>query len=328
MFTFILLLSILICLLSIYLIHIHRCYSFFKELGINGPRPTFLLGNLLDFIRTKRISVSIQNWTNQFGRIYGYFEGHTPILVISDPNILHEIFIKKFSKFHSRRQFPLEDRRTAKGVHLFSATGDNWRRQRAVINPTFSSLKMKRMLPLIDDCIAILMNKLKGCTKSSSEGIDIHKSYKSLTMDLIWRCCFGIKTNMQNDASDPYMKRSQEVFSRQNSTYLATLLSIFIPELQSIWVSTHCWINSIKARLRRLLPMGEKLIDDDPSEWIKDNVDYFIKKAKLDQKDFNDLNQNITKSTDLIHLMLDATEKDSVDCSQVTILYRSQRTVI
>ena len=317
MITFILLLIIFIGLLTVYLLHIQRCYSFFKQIGVNGPQPTFLLGNLADFVRTKRISVSIHNWTSQFGRIYGYFEGHTPVLVVSDPDVLHNIFIKHFSKFHSRRQFPLEDRRTTKGVHLFSATGDEWRRQRAIINPTFSPLKIKRMLPMIDDCISTFINKLEESMKTSSKGFDVYRLYKSLTMDLIWRCCFGIKTDMQSDPNDPFLKRSQEVFARESGTFLATLLGIFIPELQPIWLAVHCWINNLKSKLRFLLPMGEKLIDDDPSEWLKDNVDYFIKKAKTYPEANYDLNGNVTKSTDLIHLMLDATEKSYSDANQV-----------
>ncbi len=239
------------------------------------------------------------------------------VLVVSDPDILHNVFIKYFSKFHSRRQFPLEDRRTTKGVHLFSATGDEWRRQRAIINPTFSPLKIKRMLPTINSCISIFINKLDECQKISSEGFDIYRLYKALTMDLIWRCCFGITTNMQNDSNDPYLKRSQEVFARENNTFLATLLAIFIPELQPIWLTCHCWINHIKARLRTLLPMGEKFIGDDPSEWLKENVNYFIDKAKLYQKDNHDHNENLIKSTDLLHLMLDATEKNFTDINQV-----------
>jgi cytochrome P450 len=319
MLTFILLLFILICLLAIYLVHIHRCYSFFKELGISGPRPTFLLGNVADFVRTKRMSISIRNWTAQFGRIYGYFEGHTPVLVVSDPDILSEIFIKHFSKFHSRRQFPLEDRRTTKGVHLFSATGDEWRRQRAIINPTFSPLKMKYMFLITDDCISDFIMKLEEYTKTSSEGFDIYKLYKCLTMDLIWRCCFGIKTNMQSDPNDPYLKRSQQVFARESSTYIATVLAIFIPELQPLWLAAHCWVNSIKAKLRRSSSLCERLIEDDPSEWLKDNVDHFIEKAKMSREHTTDHNENIIKPIALIHLMLDANEKNVTDINQVKI---------
>ena len=320
MLAFVLLSCILICLLVTYLIHIKRCYSFFQKLGINGPEPTFLLGNVTDFVRTKRISVSIRNWTEQYGRIYGYFEGHTPVLVISDPDLLDEIFIKHFSKFHSRRQFPLEDRRTSKGVHLFSATGNEWRRQRAIMNPTFSPLKMKRMIPMINSCISIFMDKIDEYhqTSSSTKGFDISKFYKCLTMDLIWRCCFGLQTDMQKDPNDPFLRRSQQVFARENNTYLGTLLSIFIPELQPIWVALHCWMNNVKAQIRRSFPMGEKFIEDDPSEWLKENVDYFIRKVTENCDDNNNgYSENPIKSTDLIHLMLDATREKLSETQQV-----------
>lgn len=291
-------LSLILILLSIYLIYISWCYKFFKRLGINGPDPVFFFGNVADFARTQRISMSIHNWTKQFGRIYGYFEGHTPVLVISDPNILNQIFLKYFSKFHSRRQFPLEDRSTTNGIHLFSATGNEWRRQRNIINPTFSPLKMKRMLPMINDCISNLMIKLEESRKTNSTGFDIYKIYKSLTMDIIWRCCFGIQTDMQNNPNNPYLIRSQQVFARENNTYLATLLGIFIPELQPCWLLIHSWINKIKGKLRQVLPMGDKFIADDPSEWLKENVDEFIEKASHNSDEVN-----------LLHLMLDATER-------------------
>ncbi|CAF1084384.1 unnamed protein product [Adineta steineri] len=301
MFVTVLLVSIIVI---IYLIYVKQCYSFFKRLGIDGPSPTYFLGNVADFALTKRISVSIHNWSKQFGRIYGYFEGHTPVIVISEPDLLERIFIKTFSNFHSRRQFPLEDRSTTKGVHLFSATGNEWRRQRNIINPTFSPLKMKRMIPIINDCISNLMVKLETCMQTEPLGFDITKLYKCLTMDLIWRCCFGIKTDMQNNPNNPYLLRSQEVFARENSTYVTTLLGIFIPELQPCWLVIHHWINKLKSTLRQLLPMGEKYIDEDPSEWLKENVSHFIKTASENSDECN-----------LLQLMLDATEKkiNSID---------------
>jgi cytochrome P450 family 3 subfamily A len=276
-------------------------------LGVDGPRPTFFLGNVVDFARTKRISISIHNWTKQFGRIYGYFEGHTPVLVVSDPDILDKIFLKYFSKFHSRRQFPLEDRSTAKGVHLFSATGNEWRRQRNIINPTFSPLKIKRMIPMIHDCISNLIIKLDECIQTEPSGFDIAKLYKCLTMDLIWRCCFGIKTDMQNNPNNPFLLRSQQVFARENSTYFTTLLGIFIPELRPCWLFIHYWINKIKSKLRQILPMGEKFIADDPSEWLKENVEHFIENASENVDECN-----------LLRLMMDATETSANNINQVS----------
>ena len=142
------LLSLFLGLIIVYLLYIRSSYEFFKKLNIPGPPPIFFFGNFLDIIKTGRLSVLIKQWTNKYGRIFGYFEGHTPILVISDPDILQDIFIKSFSNFHSRRLFPLADK-NSKSVNMFFASGLRWKRQRSVINPTFSSAKLKYSFSVI-----------------------------------------------------------------------------------------------------------------------------------------------------------------------------------
>ena len=45
----------------------------------------------------------IRNWTELYGKTYGYYEGHRPILVTSDLDIVNEIFIKQFNNFTGRK---------------------------------------------------------------------------------------------------------------------------------------------------------------------------------------------------------------------------------
>ena len=153
------LLAIAAILIAIYLWHVRSAYDFFKRLNIAGPPPTFFLGNFAEIGKSKRLSLTLNQWTRKYGRIFGYFEGHTPILVVSDPDVLQDVFIKSFSNFHSRRTFPLEERHT-KQVHVFSAIGYRWKRQRFVINPTFSSVKLKQMTPLVHRSLAAFMSKM------------------------------------------------------------------------------------------------------------------------------------------------------------------------
>jgi cytochrome P450 len=133
--------------------------------------------------------------------------------------------------------------------------------------------------------------------------------YKSLTMDLIWRCCFGIKTDMQNNPNNPYLIRSQQVFARENSTYLSTLLGIFIPELQPCWLAIHSWMNNTKAKLRQVLPFADRFIADDPSEWLKENVEQFIEKLSNDSEEVN-LLKLMLNATDQCHLTLNEVKQN------------------
>jgi hypothetical protein len=85
------LIRILLVVIVAYLWHIRRIYIFFNRLNIPGPPPIFFFGNLADLAKTKRLIISIKQWTEKYGRIFGYFEGHTPILVVSDPDILQDL---------------------------------------------------------------------------------------------------------------------------------------------------------------------------------------------------------------------------------------------
>ncbi|CAF1486678.1 unnamed protein product, partial [Didymodactylos carnosus] len=270
-----------------------RCYKFFTNLNISGPKPIFLLGNFLDFIKTRRISLSIKLWGEKYGKLYGYFEGHTPILVCSNPDILQDIFTRHFSNFHARRQFPLEERKT--DCHLFSAIGQCWKRQRTVIHPTFSSLKMKLMLPLIDSCVSSLMVKLNE-HYMKNQAFDIYKLYKCLTMDFIWRCAFGEDTDMQNNPNHPYLVRSQRVFDSDQATHFATILTLFLPELRHLWLTIHKITHFIKYFIREQVPLLRQFIEEDPNVWLKSNVNTFVhKKQNENEKHFDLLNLMLEK---------------------------------
>ncbi|CAF1169661.1 unnamed protein product [Rotaria sp. Silwood1] len=165
------------------------------------------------------MSLCMKEWTKKYGRIFGYFEGHTPILVVSDPNILQDMFITSFSNFNSHREYVFDNPHEKEG-HLFTAQGLRWKRQRFVINPTFSSAKLKQMSPLINHSIDALMKKLTE-QYQLGEPFDIYAFLKRFTMDTIWSCAFGLDTDMQNNPNDPYLIQSQRVFSAEYSFMIA-----------------------------------------------------------------------------------------------------------
>ncbi|CAF1516225.1 unnamed protein product [Rotaria sp. Silwood1] len=257
------LVGILFILIVSYGWHVHRAYSFFTRLNIPGPPPRFFFGNLLEILETKRLSLKIQEWTKKYGRIFGYFEGHTPILVVSDPDILQDIFIKSFSSFPSRRDFPFEDPQ-AKNVHLFTAHSLRWKRQRFVINPTFSSLKLKQMSPLINRCINSFMEKLAEQHRCD-QPFDIYALFKRFTMDTIWSCGFGLDTDMQNNPNDPYLVQSQRMAIEENNVTPLIILFILIIELKWLWNGLHRFDSSIRYWLTNYLPITRRFISDDPA---------------------------------------------------------------
>ncbi|CAF0951063.1 unnamed protein product [Adineta ricciae] len=293
------LLTLLLIVIVAYLWHIRKAYDFFIKLNIPGPPPTLLFGNFLDIIRSKRLSLSIHEWTKKYGRIYGYYEGHTPVLVVSDPDVLQDVFIKSFSNFHSRRLFPLADP-TDKSVNMITAMGLRWKRQRFIINPTFSSSKLKQMTPLVHRSVHALTQKLsEECRKGQPFNISTY--LKRFTMDTIWSCGFGIDTDMQNNTANPYLLYSQQVFGDRMQFRLFAVLTIFITELRALWRTLHMSISNSKHWLRYHIPLTQYLIEENPSTWIISQARQMIKKKQEIGR---------TSRVDLLQLMLESASNE------------------
>jgi cytochrome P450 len=158
--------------------------NYFKRCGVPGPPPVFFFGHYLTLWSLPDLSEQLRRWTQQYGSIYGLFEGTRPMYVVSDADFLHEVFTKQFASFNGRSLPFLM--KTVKGhqVHMFGADGLTWRRQRHVINPAFSPAKLRLMSSLVSHCIQSLMNKLKSM-EEKGEQFDIYGMCRRLTMDVI-----------------------------------------------------------------------------------------------------------------------------------------------
>jgi cytochrome P450 len=181
----IILITAIVCLIAACWWTINSRYDYFKRHHIPGPSPRFFYGHLKEFWSTNTYSKQLQEWTRQYGSIYGLFEGTRPMYVVSDVDFLQEVYIKQFSSFHSRSFPKILQGNNNKKVHLFKATGPKWRRQRHVINPTFSAAKLKLMSPLVNGCVITMLKKVSDIASDKRQDINIYNLYKRMTMDVI-----------------------------------------------------------------------------------------------------------------------------------------------
>ncbi len=153
--------------------------------SFNSISSSLIFGHLSELWSAKLYSEQIQKWSRQ----YGLFEGTRPVYVISDIKFIEEVFITQFSRFYSRGPHLGSEILGHEYDNLLSTnTAQIWKRQRKILNPTFSGAKMKRLLPTVQTCVHIFMEKIK--TIPNQTIINIYEMYKRLTIDVI--CKFFI----------------------------------------------------------------------------------------------------------------------------------------
>lgn len=79
----------------------------FSNLDILGPKPNFLTGNLKIFNK-QYLFDSLGKWFDIYGDFIGYYRGNRAILVTKNPDLIYEIFIKRFQEFPNRLKFMVE----------------------------------------------------------------------------------------------------------------------------------------------------------------------------------------------------------------------------
>ncbi|KAL1430279.1 hypothetical protein MTO96_015159 [Rhipicephalus appendiculatus] len=78
-----------------------KTFNYFKEIGIPGPEPSLIWGNLAEYHK-KGFVHAITDWCAKYGDIFGFYNGDLPMLVVKDLDFLTYVFIKEFKNFTDR----------------------------------------------------------------------------------------------------------------------------------------------------------------------------------------------------------------------------------
>ena len=148
------------------------------------PIRSIVFGHLSELWSVPLLSHQLRTWTRQYGSIYGIFEGIRPLYVISDIKLIEEVFVKQFARFHRRRTTLTMRLLGKENFNVFTSNNAHqWKKQRTILNPTFSGAKLRRILPTIETCVELFLQRLNFATDQSQ--INIYEIYKRLTMDVI-----------------------------------------------------------------------------------------------------------------------------------------------
>ncbi|KAK2164743.1 hypothetical protein LSH36_59g01037 [Paralvinella palmiformis] len=265
----------------------------FKRMGIPGPEPHWLYGNLLDFSKTDKLARDVViDWTKKYGKLYGYYEGPRPILVTSDPEFVKEVFIKHFSNFYGRRLLAFQAPSEMKTGSIVIAGGSRWKRLRAIINPTFSALKLKSMLPMMKEKVKLLEENLLEASKNMKESVNVRPCFERLTLSVIGDAAFGMNVDPQHNPDDPYLKHCRSMFANLNPNMkpLPLKAAEIFPELRGlVWLLLQFFIKRSPFRASQ--------------EWIYSHMTKVVEERRAKQ----------IRRPDLLQLMLDSEANESIN---------------
>lgn len=198
--------------------------------GVPGPKPVLpFLGNFLPIMR-KGIHTTDLEWHRQYGKVFGVLEGRMPAIKISDPELVKQIFIRDFHGCFDRRSFDLGDELSdvlLKGVQ--NQRGADWKRTRSILTPTFTTGRLKSMIPLMNESCEVMTQNLKKHSEAG-ESIEAKSFMSRAVLDVIAKTMFGIDIDTQNNPDSPFIRHAKKIF-KFSFAKVGVIFAFFAPEL-------------------------------------------------------------------------------------------------
>ncbi|XP_041859474.1 cytochrome P450 3A27-like [Melanotaenia boesemani] len=219
---------ITICI-SLILLYGYAPYGFFKKLGIPGPKPLPFIGTFLEL--RHGVHVFDTKCYQKYGKVWGTYDGRTPVLVIMDTAMIKTILVKEcYSMFTNRRDFGLNGpMREAVTVIV----DEEWKRIRSILSPSFTSGRLKGMYTIMLEHSRNLIKSLHKKAQAD-EVIDVKDVFGPYSMDVVTSTSSSVDIDSINHPTDPFVENIKKIVKFSFLNPLLVLVVLF-PALGSVF---------------------------------------------------------------------------------------------
>ncbi|XP_018318914.1 probable cytochrome P450 6a19 [Agrilus planipennis] len=227
----------LICLATLVIFsyyYFKRTYTYWNKYDIHVAPSVIPFGSLGSIINRKEsfsvILSKLYRQVKEKGEKHaGLFVLLNPIYMPLDPLIIKNIFIKDFNSFTDRSLYHNEIDDPI-SVNLLTMDGDQWRKMRIKLTPTFTSGKMKKMFTTFWLCGNRLVRKIDSMieTKESSGIKEILACYST---DIVGSCAFGIECNSFENPNSDFRTYGSRIFNFTRSEMFKMALARNFPKV-------------------------------------------------------------------------------------------------
>ncbi|MYI72081.1 MAG: cytochrome P450 [Synechococcus sp. SB0673_bin_10] len=155
-----------------------------------GPYGPPLIGHLFQ-LSSERSHLTLERWAERYGPLFQIRLGRSRLVVVSDHGAIQRILEQRPQSF--RRNRVIEDRFTELGIDgLFTAEGEDWRRQRRTVVAALGGTRLTGFFPRLKATTARLQRRWEAAGK---QPVDVCHDLTRFTVDVTMQLAFGIDPN-------------------------------------------------------------------------------------------------------------------------------------
>ncbi|XP_075543319.1 cytochrome P450 6B1-like [Dermacentor variabilis] len=213
-----------------------RHFSYFEKLGIPGPKPSLIWGNIGEYQSMPHYKV-LEKWFRQYGDVFGYYNGDVPFVALKDLDFVEYVCVRNFQNFVDRGVImAMDSKHPILGRSIMHESAPRWKSIRNSVAYGFSTTKLKLMMPSIKEKVDTFL-KLLDEHADSGEEVNVLSKYEELSMECVTRSLFGLDEHFLGKPDHPLIVVAKAAFRglmtgclhviAQSTTTFGTLMKPF-----------------------------------------------------------------------------------------------------
>uniref|UniRef100_A0A6G1S730 Cytochrome P450 3A25 n=1 Tax=Aceria tosichella TaxID=561515 RepID=A0A6G1S730_9ACAR len=237
--------AIVVLVAAVIWFHLKK-FTYWSSRNIKGPTPWPIFGTNFYYLFNNKLELDAK-WHKKYGKVYGLYEGYSPLLRVNDNELINFIYVKQFRSFSTRHNEFIHDD-LQKGWMLWN-TGKEWAARRPLVSPLFASSKMKLMTTNMSECVNRFLNEVERRSnelklnqgialanndetqatnehKEAGAGVPMCKTdISAMTLDVIASNFYSLKINTYRDNSNEFLKRAYDMATFELGRFLLWILT-------------------------------------------------------------------------------------------------------
>jgi cytochrome P450 len=155
-----------------------------------------------------KLHLTVEEWAQRFGPLYKFRLGARTVVVVSDPQLVREVMRDRPAGFRKWRQ--IEEVAREIGAHgVFSAEGDDWKRQRRMVMPVFGTGPARAKWSAFRTIAERLRNRWLA---AAGKPLEVQPDMTRFTVDVTAQVVFGRELNTVERGSNELHRDIEEIF--------------------------------------------------------------------------------------------------------------------
>ena len=230
--------SLLLGLFLAFYLYVKKRFSYFEKLGVPHQAGTFPLGSDCSWrMWTMKISFvhMVDEVCQEFpeAKVVGYYGAFgSPNWIIKDFELIKRVMVKDFDHFMDRRPFSMHpESNKYLSKMLTSRNGQEWKNERTLMSPMFTSGKLRNIMPTVQECSNDFVQHLRSVDKNELNAKEV---MNLATCEILGRIGCGVKPNIWEDPPNNVFYKQMKTLIGQGGgalTMIKVMIIIFFPTL-------------------------------------------------------------------------------------------------